>query len=321
MYFSEEDYNFKEISSLKFEELCFDLLLKMGFYNLTWRKGGPDNGRDIEANFMVINPLVGHYEEKWFVECKNYSDGVPVTELDSKFAWADAERPDHLLIIVSPYVSNASRVWIDKRKMIVPYRVHLLEGINFKKILLTHEDLVSRYFSSKSAKLLKHTIDGWIYLDILPNGKTINYIRSNLNMNKLNSWEISFLWNSYILSKEVSISELEYDFERLIHIVSSWTNCTKVLTKNNMYRTITMGVGDVYQFKQNNFCVSAKIIVIIDCVEYHALYTSILNEENDSSIEVLLIQSEYIDARISHVKTNANKSMHEIIELLNEYRI
>jgi hypothetical protein len=40
MLFSENDINFQNISDLKFEELCFDLLLKVGFHGLIWRQGG-----------------------------------------------------------------------------------------------------------------------------------------------------------------------------------------------------------------------------------------------------------------------------------------
>jgi hypothetical protein len=84
MIFTEEDVDFEKIDDKEFEELCFDLLLKFGYQSLIWRQGGADSGRDIEANYAVVNPLIGSYIERWFIECKKYSGGVPNTVIESK---------------------------------------------------------------------------------------------------------------------------------------------------------------------------------------------------------------------------------------------
>jgi len=52
MKFKEEDVNFDRLSPDDFEELCFDLLLRMGYKNLVWRQGGADQGRDIEGKYI-----------------------------------------------------------------------------------------------------------------------------------------------------------------------------------------------------------------------------------------------------------------------------
>ena len=105
MIYNEQDIDFQTITDRRFEELCFDLLLRLGFKGLTWRQGGADSGRDIEGRFHTTNPLTDNYDEKWFVECKRWTVGVPITELDTKIAWADAERPKHLVIIVSSHIT------------------------------------------------------------------------------------------------------------------------------------------------------------------------------------------------------------------------
>jgi HJR/Mrr/RecB family endonuclease len=99
MLFQESDIKFESLDSDSFEELCFDLLARLGFHSLVWRQGGADSGRDIEASYTVAHPLVKHYDDRWFVECKRYTGGVPVEELASKVAWAEAEKPAHFLII------------------------------------------------------------------------------------------------------------------------------------------------------------------------------------------------------------------------------
>jgi hypothetical protein len=100
MIFQESDIKFESLDSVSFEELCFDLLARLGFHSMLWRQGGADNGHDIEATYTVAHSLVKHYDDRWFVECKLYTGGVPVEGLAAKVAWAEAERPDHLLIRV-----------------------------------------------------------------------------------------------------------------------------------------------------------------------------------------------------------------------------
>jgi len=64
MLFDEDDINFAVLSSDRFEELCFDLLLRYGFQNLVWRRGGSDSGRDIEGSLTTNNSLIGDVSEK-----------------------------------------------------------------------------------------------------------------------------------------------------------------------------------------------------------------------------------------------------------------
>ena len=128
MLFDESDIDFEKINPTEFEELCFDLLLKLGFHSLTWRQGGADSGRDIEAYLSLTNPLLGNYTEKWFIECKHHSGGVPVDKLTSKIAWADAEKPKHVAFMVTSYIANPAREWLNKIQNEKYYSIHLIEG-------------------------------------------------------------------------------------------------------------------------------------------------------------------------------------------------
>ena len=94
-----DDINFNRLSPTQFEELCFDLLMELGFRKLVWRQGGSDSGRDIQRTREVTPGLTEPFEETWFFECKKYERGVPPESLHSKIAWADAERPKHLVFI------------------------------------------------------------------------------------------------------------------------------------------------------------------------------------------------------------------------------
>ena len=37
MFFTEGDINFDKLTDKEFEELCFDLLIRMNFHSLIWR--------------------------------------------------------------------------------------------------------------------------------------------------------------------------------------------------------------------------------------------------------------------------------------------
>ncbi len=168
MFFEESDINFKKISDTQFEELCFELLLRLGYKKLTWRQGSADNGRDIEGELLVNNSLIENYSEKWFFECKNYSKGVPPEELYSKIAWADAEKPHHLTLLISSHLSNNSRTWLEKISKEKQYFIHVIEGKQLRKIVLNFNDIVSKHFSDKYQKLINDAKKNWLIHELYP---------------------------------------------------------------------------------------------------------------------------------------------------------
>lgn len=85
MKYRVEDIDFSKITPKEFENLCYDLLVKYNYYNLIWREGGADSGRDIEAKHRYIS-MLKQKDTVWFFECKHYSSGVPPVELMSKIA-------------------------------------------------------------------------------------------------------------------------------------------------------------------------------------------------------------------------------------------
>ena len=144
MMFDEDDVDFLRLTDRQFEEACFDLLLSLGYRGLTWRTGGADGGRDIEGRQVVSTPLVGAYEENWFFECKRYREGVPADALNSKIAWADAERPKHLAILASSHLTHGAREWLAKVAPLKPYAIHVVEGKALRRLFAANPEIVSR---------------------------------------------------------------------------------------------------------------------------------------------------------------------------------
>lgn len=113
--------DFSSLTPTSFEELCFDLLVALGATNVSWRKGSnssgspADQGRDIQCEWEIEELGGGKHREKWFVECKHHRDAVPPEKLQGAFAWADAEKPNVLLIVASGFLSNSTKNHIEAR--------------------------------------------------------------------------------------------------------------------------------------------------------------------------------------------------------------
>ncbi len=165
--------NLNELNSIEFEELCYDLLTKLGFINISWRKGTgktsspSDSGRDIEAS-LVRNDIDNKvYEEKWYIECKHYEKGVPADKIMNAITWASAEKVDTLLIISSNFLSNSCKQYLEKVKDTCHFRIKIWENKDLESMLNNHIDLLHKYKIKNSNNILE-----------LMNPYHISYIKS-----------------------------------------------------------------------------------------------------------------------------------------------
>ncbi|SEL23650.1 restriction endonuclease [Parapedobacter koreensis] len=207
----EEDIDFKLIDWKQFEELCFDLLMKCQFHSLVWRQGGADSGRDIECVHPTSNPLIGPYDEKWFVECKHHTAGVSVNDIADKVAWAEAEKGvEHFMLITSSYVTVPAREWLYKKQESTSrLKIHWIEGKQLTKQLLSFPDVVLRYFVDDYTKLVKELYRQWVFHDILPEPKALYKLYKDFDARKLNYHELAFLWHAVSSSEEGIVAYCE----------------------------------------------------------------------------------------------------------------
>ncbi len=190
----EKDIDFSRLNWKRFEELCFDLLMKYHFHTLIWREGGGDSGRDIEGYFEHINPLIGKFREKWLVECKHHNKGINLRVISEKIEWAKAEKPDHFLLITSSHLTAATRNWIDKKRSECLFRIHVIEGKILKQRLLAFPELISNYFADDETQLVKSMLRQWAFHDILPEPSALYKVFTKVNFNYLGNSELAFLW-------------------------------------------------------------------------------------------------------------------------------
>lgn len=145
--------SFEGLSPTDFEAFCFDLVAAAGLTNVDWRKGTPlasspaDQGRDIVAE-RVQSDVDGHtYNEVWFIDCKHYERGVPPDALANAVAWAEPERPSVLLFMVSGYLTNGAKTWIDSyvRNNNPRFRIRVWELPQLRNLIANHQDVAFQH--------------------------------------------------------------------------------------------------------------------------------------------------------------------------------
>jgi hypothetical protein len=145
--------HFKNLTSIGFEEFCHELLHRIGFTNVDWRKGTPkesspaDGGRDIVAHQLRKDVDDSKFFDAWFVDCKHYEKAVPPAELQNALAWAEAESPNVLLFIASGYFSNPAKDFIEKYRHTrrPPFRIKMWELPQLDHLTSGRRSFLHRY--------------------------------------------------------------------------------------------------------------------------------------------------------------------------------
>lgn len=320
MIYDEKDIDFLKLSDSEFEEVCFELLIKLGFKGLVWRRGGSDSGRDIEGRFSVNNPLVESYDEKWFFECKRYKSGISPELLNSKIAWADAEKPKHLVIFVSSYITDGSRTWLDKISIEKYYSIHVIEGKRLKNLLLRFSDIVTKYFVDQYLKLLAEARNNWLVHDILPDPDTLSLLSNQLDPSKLEPSELGFLLCA-VKNKSGEIDEwiLEnepFSVDHLFYHLTNNANCSgPVLSTDTDFEQITATSGSCDWEITYPIYTIARLTVKTSETSRPALYSFVRDSEGEG-IEVLIEATSDFPTKIRHLPTNARKEEQKTFELL-----
>jgi len=95
----------KKVSATTFENIVFDVLVRMGLRNATWRTPGADAGRDIEGVFLDTDFSGTVTTQRWYVECKRYSSSVDWPTVHEKIAYAHNHQAHCLLLCTTATLS------------------------------------------------------------------------------------------------------------------------------------------------------------------------------------------------------------------------
>jgi hypothetical protein len=145
--------DFSALSDTAFEEFTFHLLGRLGFVNVDWRKGTAhesspaDSGRDIVCQQIREDVDKTKHIETWFIDCKHYKKGVPPGHVQNLLAWAEAERPHTALLVVSGFLSNPAKDYLEKyiRNRAPPFRIKYWERPQLEKLAANKRSLLWDY--------------------------------------------------------------------------------------------------------------------------------------------------------------------------------
>ena len=138
-----------QLSAQDFEQLCYELLPRLGFINVKWRAPGADGGRDIDAETFITDPTGYSLLQKWYIECKRYTGSVPREEILPKWHAAFAAGADHLFILTTSQLSNDCLDHLDKLQSTQSRpKVRYWTGLDLELKILGYPDLVERFFPS-----------------------------------------------------------------------------------------------------------------------------------------------------------------------------
>jgi hypothetical protein len=176
--------NFDNLSETKFEELCFDIFKSLGFINLTWRKGTglptspADQGRDLEAEYIVKSFDGKQRIEKYYIECKHHKKGLSPDKIQNAISWANSGRPDELIIVTSYWLSNPTKQYIDeyKRNNKPTFRINTLENTDIEGLIINKLDIQHKYKLDCDISFMKYINKYHILYSLKPQLNTANYL-------------------------------------------------------------------------------------------------------------------------------------------------
>lgn len=212
--------DFKAIltDSNQFEALCYDLVRNKGFQNVCWRGPGADGGRDIEADWFLTDPTGNVIRQRWYIECKFYSDSVPFPEVQPKLfaAWRDS--CDALLVITNADLRNtcldAVDRWISDNGRRLRFRYW--NGHDLTKEVVSDALLMEKYFAG--TKLPDNTSQ---VKELILESKITRMLRDRIST--------------------VSISRLQSVERRLINLPKTGTPSFSEEAKHLSYLTTILG--------------------------------------------------------------------------------
>ncbi|MCK4661239.1 MAG: restriction endonuclease [Bacteroidales bacterium] len=139
-----------QLDSDTFGDLCEHLLEDMDFYGLNIKKGGADEGRDIEAKYDKLEPdKFTKTREQWFIECKRYSSGISVDDVMNKVNWSIAEDADYVAFMSNSYLTKSAKKWVKKMSKRFKIRVIQWTDNDFFRVLFKHLDTVKYFFPNE----------------------------------------------------------------------------------------------------------------------------------------------------------------------------
>lgn len=146
-----ESLKIGDLTSEQFEELIYELVSGLGFENLVWNDGGKDGGRDIEAQYTHCNPAGKTEIQKWYIDAKNHSRGVPFEKIYPTLTKSSVTRPDYLYFAIYPHLTPECKEMLERHKSQTQGgpKVDIWEGKEIEEMVYSQPSVLKRFFPSQ----------------------------------------------------------------------------------------------------------------------------------------------------------------------------
>jgi HJR/Mrr/RecB family endonuclease len=142
----EHGMNFENLSPTQFEQMTYDLLVAMGFKNVSWLGGPADAGRDIEAHLPQEDPDGRLRLERWAVQCKRYAKRTS-SEVVREAVGASLGYPvDVFLLVVSARLTASAKRQLEATNQGSKTRFKVWERHDLISLLEQHPQVAAKYF-------------------------------------------------------------------------------------------------------------------------------------------------------------------------------
>ena len=234
--------------------------------------------------------------------------------MNSKIAWADAEKPKHLVFFISSYLTNSAREWLRKVEPEKHYKVHRIEGKQLKQLVLKFPKLISKYFLDEYAKLIAESRKNWLVHDLLPEPHTLNVLSKNMDTTRLSITDMAFVYcSAFIRNEEVSKwcedndpFSFDFLFQPLRRGSNSEANVLSTYKDIELIQEVSGVNVWAIAYKKS---LAADIAVELNERPRKALYLFVRGDFEDEGLEVLIEAISDFPTRIRYIPSNAFKEL------------
>jgi hypothetical protein len=148
----------------------------------------------------------------------------------------------------------------------------------------------------------------------------LSILLNRLEFEKLSINELAFVWTSCIFSSgSIDLpdifEEINLSFESLFERLSQNQNCDNVLTNEEIDSVLSYGFGSVEENAVYNKMFKSLLTVNFAGRITDAYYSIIYNEENEG-IEIILLRNEKTSVKVKHLKDSARDRINEVSSFL-----
>lgn len=140
------EIDFEELNYKEFESLVFDLLVCLGFKNITSNtKIANTIEVDLVATYERKDPFRGLVSEKWLFELKLYHNSRPnLRSLNNLAEYLKIEMNTRVVLITNSQLTSVASDWINSSK----YKdfIYVVDGTELRRLLVMNNELIKKYF-------------------------------------------------------------------------------------------------------------------------------------------------------------------------------